>query len=217
MVDWDAVDDVFLDMDGTLLDLHYDNYFWLEHLPQRYSEIKDCHADQVREDLHSRYRQMKGTLDWYCLEYWERELQIDVVALKHEVIDKVQFRPGAEDFLEWLQHSGKRIFLVSNAHRSSIDLKFDHLQLHSLFHHICSSHDYQSPKEQQNFWHAFQADIPFEPGRALFIDDNHDVLDSAKEFGIAHLLSIAQPDLNQPVQPAKGYQQIVKFKDVMDA
>ena len=33
------IDTVLLDMDGTLLDLHYDNHFWLEHLPQRYAEL----------------------------------------------------------------------------------------------------------------------------------------------------------------------------------
>ena len=36
---WHAIDTVLLDMDGTLLDLHYDNHFWMEHLPQRYAEL----------------------------------------------------------------------------------------------------------------------------------------------------------------------------------
>ena len=37
MIDWDSIDTVLLDMDGTLLDLHFDNYFWTEHLPDIYS------------------------------------------------------------------------------------------------------------------------------------------------------------------------------------
>ena len=36
---WSDIDTVLLDMDGTLLDLHFDNHFWLEHLPQRYAEL----------------------------------------------------------------------------------------------------------------------------------------------------------------------------------
>lgn len=215
MINWNAVDDVFLDMDGTLLDLHYDNYFWLEHLPQRFAEIKGGSADQVRDELHARYQSMRGTLDWYCLDYWQRDLEIDVVALKKEISDKIRFRPNAYEFLVWLQDSGKRIFLVSNAHRSSIELKFDYLQLHSLFDHVCSSHDYRSPKEHQDFWRLFREDIPFESERTVFIDDNTQVLDSAKEFGIGYLLSIEKPDLKKPEQSANGYQQIKDFKEVM--
>jgi len=202
-------------MDGTLLDLHYDNYFWLEHLPQRFSELKGGSADQVRESLHARYKAMRGTLDWYCLDYWQRELDVDVVALKREISEKIRFRPGAYEFLARLQNSGKRIFLVSNAHRSSIELKFEHLKLHSLFDHICSSHDYQAPKETQDFWRLFCADIPFNSERTLFIDDNTQVLDSAKEFGIGYLLSIEQPDLSQPEQSADGYKQVKDFDEVM--
>ena len=37
MIDWDRIDTVLLDMDGTLLDLHYDNTLWNELLPARYS------------------------------------------------------------------------------------------------------------------------------------------------------------------------------------
>ncbi|HBT55971.1 MAG TPA: haloacid dehalogenase, partial [Pseudomonas sp.] len=33
MLNWNAIDTVLLDMDGTLLDLHFDNHFWLEHMP----------------------------------------------------------------------------------------------------------------------------------------------------------------------------------------
>ena len=29
-IDWQSIDDVLLDMDGTLLDLHYDATFWLK-------------------------------------------------------------------------------------------------------------------------------------------------------------------------------------------
>ncbi|MDH3916294.1 MAG: haloacid dehalogenase, partial [Chromatiales bacterium] len=34
--DWSTVDTVLLDMDGTLLDLRFDNYFWQELVPSRY-------------------------------------------------------------------------------------------------------------------------------------------------------------------------------------
>lgn len=37
-IDWQAVDTVLLDMDGTLLDLAFDNYFWQKLVPETYGE-----------------------------------------------------------------------------------------------------------------------------------------------------------------------------------
>ena len=37
--DWRAIDTVLLDMDGTLLDLRFDNYFWLELVPRKYGAM----------------------------------------------------------------------------------------------------------------------------------------------------------------------------------
>ena len=33
MLNWSKIDTVLLDMDGTLLDLHYDSHFWLNVIP----------------------------------------------------------------------------------------------------------------------------------------------------------------------------------------
>lgn len=210
-IDWTQIDDLFLDMDGTLLDLHYDNYFWMEHLPLRLSEIKNCPLDEIKAELHGRYGSMRGTLDWYCLEFWQRDLDIDLMGIKREVIHKVQYRPNAEQFLQSISQLGKRVSLISNSHRLGIDLKFDHLDMHHHFDIVRSSHDYGSPKEHQNFWHELEKDIRFDPSRTLFIDDNIDVLDSAKKYGVKSLLAIRQPDLNQPVKPFEGYKQVDDF------
>ncbi|MCP4043692.1 MAG: haloacid dehalogenase, partial [Gammaproteobacteria bacterium] len=35
VINWNSIHTVLLDMDGTLLDLHFDNQFWLEHVPLR--------------------------------------------------------------------------------------------------------------------------------------------------------------------------------------
>lgn len=214
-VEWDEIDEVFLDMDGTLLDLHYDNYFWLEYLPSRYAEIRGLDVEQVRQHLHGRYQVMQGTLDWYCLEYWERELDIEIVDLKREVLDRVRYRPQAEEFLQWLSQSGKRVVLVTNAHRWSIDLKFGQLEMRQYFDQICSSHDYLAPKETQEFWQALQEELVFDKARTLFIDDNHDVLHSAHSFGIRHLWAIETPDMTKPPMVSLDYQAISDFRDLM--
>lgn len=216
MIDWAGIDVVFLDMDGTLLDLHFDNYFWLEHLPARYAEIKGVQADEIRKELHNRYQIMQGTLDWYCLEYWQRELDIEIVDLKRELLRKIRYRPYAEEFLNWLKATDKIVILASNAHRWSIELKFSYLDMHDYFDRICSSHDYLAPKETQEFWHALRQEVNFDPERTLFIDDNVQVLNSAQTFGIAHLLAIETPDLTRPSVSHPDYVQIRDFRDLID-
>ncbi|NLD01354.1 MAG: haloacid dehalogenase, partial [Gammaproteobacteria bacterium] len=44
---WAHIDTVLLDMDGTLLDLHFDNFFWLKYLPQCYAEKNNLSLAQA--------------------------------------------------------------------------------------------------------------------------------------------------------------------------
>ena len=52
MIDWDDIDTVLLDMDGTLLDLHFDNFFWMHYMPRRYAEIHQRDEADSRRQLH---------------------------------------------------------------------------------------------------------------------------------------------------------------------
>jgi len=51
MLNWSEISTVLLDMDGTILDLHFDTHFWLEHLPMRYSEKTGISLEQAKEKL----------------------------------------------------------------------------------------------------------------------------------------------------------------------
>ena len=215
MVNWDVIDNVFLDMDGTLLDLHFDNYFWLEHLPVRYAHIKDQHPSEVRQFLTGQYDKLRGKLDWYCLEYWQRQLEVDIVDLKREISDKIQLRPNVLAFLKALRKAGKHVALVSNAHPWSIALKVEQVLPADYFDAIHSSHDFGHPKEEQEFWQGLHTEKGFDAARTLFIDDNEDVLSSAERYGIGHLLGICQPDMKlAPMRPGR-FRQIHDFEDLI--
>jgi FMN phosphatase YigB (HAD superfamily) len=78
MVPWGDINTVFLDMDGTLLDLNFDNHFWLEHVPLRYAEARGLAPAAAKAELLERYRSREGTLEWYCVDHWSRELGLDI-------------------------------------------------------------------------------------------------------------------------------------------
>ncbi|MGZ4997325.1 MAG: HAD family hydrolase, partial [Methylobacter sp.] len=56
---------------------------------------------------------------------------------------------------------------------------------------------------------------PFEKQTALLIDDSVAVLNAAKQFGIAHLISVSKPDTKQPKRLIAGYPAIEDFRELM--
>ncbi len=129
MIEWQAIETVLLDMDGTLLDLHFDNFFWQEYLPLRYAEIKGVEVQAAKQHIVTQTRKIEGSLNWYSTDYWSAMLGIDVVELKHEIRHKVATRPFCIDFLDALRAAQKDVVLVTNAHHDSLALKMDKTQL----------------------------------------------------------------------------------------
>lgn len=215
MLDWRQIATVFLDMDGTLLDLHFDNHFWLSHVPLRYAERHGLSHDEGREHCVSRYRAAEGTLDWYCVEYWTRELGLDIARLKEEVSHLIAVHPHVVPFLERLRSLGKRVVLVTNAHHKSISLKMRRTGLDPHFDAIVCAHDVGVPKEHPEFWGRLKILEPFEPAHTLLIDDSQPVLRSARDFGMAFVLGVRSPDSRQPDKTFPDYDSISGFRDLL--
>ncbi len=215
MINWDDIDTVLLDMDGTLLDLHYDNYFWLTHLPKRYAETHGVDEQEAMAKLEAHIKAHEGTLNWYCLEFWSDALDLDIRALKEEVKHKIQIRPFVSEFLQALQNRGKRLVLITNAHPQSLDLKLEITEIDQWLHMVISSHEFNQPKEAQEFWTQLRQQEHFDPQRTLFIDDTVRILDSAREFGIKYLLCIHQPDSQRDHRNITEYPAIHHFDEII--
>ena len=215
MIDWRAIETVLLDMDGTLLDLHFDNFFWQEYLPERFAEIKGVDSLQAKQLIVTQTREIGGSLNWYSTDYWSELLEIDVVRLKHEVSHKVAVRPYCVDFLDALRAANKDVVLVTNAHHDSLALKMDKTQIAHKFDRLITVHEFSLPKEDPQCWHEVHKRHPFEASKTLLIDDNLHALQSAREYGIARLLAIYQPDSRAPRRQISGFDAIHSFDEIM--
>tara|TARA_R110002110_G_scaffold303525_2_gene517655 strand:+ start:21229 stop:21903 length:675 start_codon:yes stop_codon:yes gene_type:complete len=215
MIDWNSVDTVLLDMDGTLLDLHFDNFFWMEHIPAMYAQKHSISAEESAKQLHSRFNSNQGTLDWYCLDHWSQQLDMDIPALKKEMQHMIALRPHVIEFLQQLHTSTRDVVMVTNAHRKTLDIKMENIDLTGWFDRVVVSHELAAAKEEQAFWHRLQALHPFDPARTLLIDDTERVLDSAQEYGIAHLLTLLQPDSSRQKRIDNRFPGIHHFDEIM--
>lgn len=214
-IDWSGIDKVLLDMDGTLLDLHYDNHFWLHQTPLAYARHHGVPEEEARRQLVERFGREQGTLNWYCVDFWSEELGFDIGALKHETRDRIREHPTTRRFLEAVRASGRDCWLVTNAHHKSLNLKLDHTGIGHYFDRIICSHDYRAPKESQDFWQALRNDYEFNPSRSLLIDDSESVLRSARRYGVGHLLTIAQPDSQNPKRSNLQFPALDSFEEIM--
>ena len=213
---WRDIDTVLLDMDGTLLDLHYDNHFWLEHLPQRYAELHGISRAMAELELMPLFERNAGQLQWYCLDFWSAELKIPVRELKRETADLIALRPDADTFLAAIKEAGKRVIMITNAHRDSLSLKLERIELAPYFERLISSHDYGFPKESPQFWDALHVDIGFEPARSLFIDDTLPILRSARDFGVRHLLAVKQPDSKKGPKDTEEFAALGDYRELLE-
>lgn len=208
---------LLLDMDGTLLDLHFDNYFWITYLPQAYATSQKVSLEEAKLILKPQLEGLRGTLNWYCTDYWSQLTGLNILQLKTQIKNKIQFLPNVPNSLKALRRQYSKLVIVTNAHPDSVALKHQQTRVGDYVDELISSHEFGAPKEEQAFWAQLQEHLGFENSDVCFVDDSSAVLASAKKFGIESLFQITQPDsrnTQQKIDQNQEYKESIKIINI---
>jgi len=192
LIDWNEIDTVLLDMDGTLLDRHFDDHFWLEHVPKRWAAHNQTSVEHAKEHLYTLFKSQENSLNWTDLDYWSDRLKLDIPLLKLEVEHLIAVHPYVVDFLQFLKQQRKAVWLVTNAHSKTLDLKMKSTSIGPYFDGIISAHQVGLPKEDDGFWGLLQNFIKYSPHRTMLGEDSEANLTTAERFGIRYLIYISR-------------------------
>lgn len=211
------VETLLLDLDGTLLDLEYDNRFWYEDIPRAWARRNGVTVAEAREQLAPRFKAVESTLPWYSIDHWTRELELDIRALKRASAATIRWLPGAREFLQAQRAAGRRLVLATNAHPATLAIKDEAVGIAPFFDAMFSSAQFGAPKEDPRFWRGLAAAEIFDARRTLFIDDSLSVLAAARAAGIGHIIAIARPDSSRPAREMPGFDTILTIADLVGA
>jgi putative hydrolase of the HAD superfamily len=212
---WDTIDTVLLDMDGTLLDKHFDDYFWEVYVPEHYSLLHDISVEEAREQLLARYREVENTLDWTDLSYWSHELGLDIPELKMRVNHMIGVHPYVVEFLEFCLTARKKLYLITNAHSRTLSIKLEKTSIGPWFDRVICAEEVGLAKEDSEFWSRLEKMLGYDPERTLLADDTEKVLRSADSYGMGVLIYVARSSSRQPARYSEEYPSIDYFKELM--
>ena len=212
---WHEIDTVLLDLDGTLLDKYYDDFFWETFVPKVFAEKNRIEMNAAKAALLHTYNKVEDTLEWTDLDYWSNELDLNIPLLKREIGHLIAVRPQVAEFLEYLKEKEKKIYLVTNAHPKTLEIKFERVDIAKHFTAIFSSKEVGAAKEQPEFWNKLKEALPFTRDKTLFVDDTEKVLQSASDYGLCHLIHIAKPSSKLPPAFSRNFPSILSFEELM--
>lgn len=212
---WPSIDTVLLDMDGTLLDRHFDDYFWEQYLPEHYSLLHDLSIEGARSHLLKQYKAREGTLAWTDLDFWSEALGLDIPSLKKQLAHLIAVHPHVIDFLVFCREKGKQLCLVTNAHSKTLAIKMEKTALSGYFDRIICAEQVGLAKEDPLFWQRLEAILGYEKGRTMLADDTENVLLAAQGYGMGLCIHVARPSSRKPLANSPRFLSIEHFQELI--
>lgn len=215
MIPLEKINCVLLDMDGTLLDKYFDDFFWEHLVPEKYAEKHNITFGKAKDELFKRYKSQERTLNWTDIDFWSRDLDLDIPALKEQIKHLIEVHPNVEDFLQRLRDEQKNVYLVTNAHYKVLDIKLKKTKIGKYFDRCITSFEIGYPKELLQFWKEIEKILQFDKDRTLFIDDTPEILHTAKIFGIKYLLLKIRSNSKKKDIPQNDFPILKDFKELL--
>ena len=209
------IDYVLLDMDGTLLDKYFDDYFWEHLVPEKYADKHTITFGRAKEELLAKYKSHEQTLNWTDIDFWSRELHLDILALKEQIRHIIEVHPHVESFLKLMKQRGKRTFIATNAHYKVLDMKLRKTDLGKYLTGSITSDAMGYPKEKIEFWEKAEKQLGFRREHTLFVDDTLAVLQTAKAFGIKYVVYKALGNSRMTPGSSSEFPAIMDFNELM--
>ena len=207
---------VLLDMDGTLLDRYFDDYFWEHLVPEHYAEKHKITFGKAKEELFKKYKAHEGTLNWTDIDFWSRELGLDILALKEQIRHLIEVHPHVEDFLKMLKTRKIKTFIVTNAHYKVLDMKLKKTDLGKYLAGAVTSFEIGFPKEKIEFWKRAEQMLHFHKEKTILVEDTINVLKTAQKFGIQYLIYKARSTSKVKPSPSAEFMTINDFNELKD-
>jgi putative hydrolase of the HAD superfamily len=209
------ITNILLDMDGTLLDKYFDDYFWEHLVPEKYADKHRITFGKAKEELLKKYKSHEQTLNWTDIDFWSRELGLDILALKEQIRHLIEAHPHVEDFLRLMKSGKKKIYIATNAHDKVLTMKLKKTDLGKYLDGAITSAEMGFPKEKIEFWHRAEEKLNFRKNNALFVDDTLAVLRTAKRYGIDYLVYKAVA--NSKIKPVRSsdFITVMDFSELM--
>ena len=216
-IDWTEVDHVLLDMDGTLLDLAFDNDFWGQRIHEKYASIHDISIEQTVAKFEPVFKSVAGSLSWYSTDFWSEQFGYSIIEHSRAHAHGIRWLPFAKEFLHALRESNVRTTIVTNAHPDIVRLKHDITGIRDLVDRTISSHSLGHAKESPNFWRELHCELKFKSRSTLFFDDSPAVLSAAIDFGIERSIAICHPDSTRPKHNPTSFVAINDFEQLRES
>ncbi len=210
-----AITHVLLDMDGTLLDKYFDDYFWEHLVPEKYADRHEISFGKAKEELLKKYKSHEETLNWTDIGFWSRELGLDILALKEQIRHLIEVHPHVEDFLKLMRSRRKKVYIATNAHDRVLALKLKKTEIGKYLTGAITSAEMEFPKEKLEFWERAEKKLGFRRENTLFVDDTLAVLRTAKQYGIRYIVYKAKGNSKRAPGHSPDFATVMDFNELM--
>jgi 5'-nucleotidase len=210
-----AITHILLDMDGTLLDKYFDDYFWEHLVPERYADKHGITFGKAKEELLKKYKSHEETLNWTDIDFWSGELGLDILALKEQIRHVIEVHPHVAVFLQVMRSRRKQVYIATNAHDKVLAMKLKKTEIGKYLTGAITSAEMGFPKEKLEFWKRAENKLGFLKEHTLFVDDTLAVLRTAKEYGIGYVVYKARGNSRLAPVHSPDFTTVLDFNELL--